>query len=50
MEMRKFGRNELKILLIKLFNNITDKNPKPQQWETRLEINLHKKKRNKNQI
>ena len=43
MELWKFGGNELKILLLELFNNIIDKNQMPQQWETGMVINIHKK-------
>ena len=42
MELWKFGGNELKIHLIELFNKI-DKNQMPQEWETGMVINIHKK-------
>jgi len=40
MELWKFGGNELKI---HLFNKIIDKNQMPQEWETGMAINIHKK-------
>jgi len=43
MELRKFGGKELKIHLLGLFNNIIDKNQLPQEWETGMVINVHKK-------
>jgi len=43
MELWKFGGNELKICLLELFNNIINKNQMPQQWETGMVINTHKK-------
>jgi len=43
MELWKFGGKELKIHLLELFNNIIDKNQMPQEWETRMAINIHKK-------
>jgi len=43
MELWKFGGNELKIHLLELFNKIIDKNQMPQEWETGMVINLHKK-------
>ena len=43
MELWKFEGNELKIHLLELFNNITDKNQRPQEWETGMVINIHKK-------
>ena len=43
MELWKFGGNELKIHLLELFNKIIDKNQKPQEWETGMVINIHKK-------
>jgi len=43
MELWKFGGNKLKIHLLQLFNNITDKNQRPQEWETGMVINIHKK-------
>ena len=43
MALWKFGGNKLKIHLLGLFNNITDKNQMPQEWETRMVINIHNK-------
>jgi hypothetical protein len=43
MELWKFGGTELKIHLIELFNKIIDKNQMPQEWETGMVINIHKK-------
>jgi len=43
MELWKFGGNELKMHILELFNNITDKNQMPQEWETGMVINVHKK-------
>ena len=43
MELWKFGGNELKIHLLELFNKIIDKNQIPQEWETGMVINIHKK-------
>ena len=43
MELWKFGGNELKIHSLELFNKIIDKTQMPQEWETRMVINLHKK-------
>jgi len=43
MELWKFGGNELQMLILELFNNITDKNQMPQEWETGMVINIHKK-------
>ena len=43
MELWKFGGNELKIHLLELFNKIIDKNKMPQEWETGMVINIHKK-------
>ena len=43
MELWKFGGNELKIHLLELFNKIIDENPMPQEWETGMVINIHKK-------
>ena len=43
MELWIFGRNELKINLLELFNKIMGKNQIPQEWETGMVINLHKK-------
>jgi len=43
MELWKFGGNELKIHLLQLFNKIMDKNQMPQEWETGMVINIHKK-------
>jgi len=48
MELWKFGGNELKMHLIELFNKIIDKNQMPQEWETGMVINIHKK--NKKQM
>ena len=49
MELWKFGGNELKTQLLELFNKIIDKNQMPQEWETGMVINIHKK-RNKKQM
>ena len=43
MELWKFGGNELKIQLLELFNKIIDKNQMPQEWETGMVINIHKR-------
>ena len=43
MELWKFGGNELRIQLLELFNKIIDKNQMPQEWETGMVINIHKK-------
>jgi len=43
MELWKFGRNELKVHLLELFNKIIDKNQMPQEWGTGMVINIHKK-------
>ena len=43
MELWKFGGNELKIHLLERFNKIIDKNQMPQEWETGMVINIHKK-------
>ena len=43
MELWKFGGNELKIHLLEPFNKIIDKNQMPQEWETGMVINIHKK-------
>jgi len=43
MELWKFGRNEIKIHLLELFNKIIDKNQMPQEWERGMAINIHKK-------
>jgi len=43
MELWKFGGNELKRHILELFNNITDKNQMPQEWETGMVINICKK-------
>ena len=42
MELWKFGGNELKILLLELFNKIIDKNQMPQELEPGMVINIHK--------
>ena len=47
MERWKFGGNELKIHLLELFNNAIDKNQMPQEWETGMVINIHKKGKKK---
>ena len=47
MELWKFGGNKLKIHLLELFNKIIDKNQMPQEWETGMVINIHKKKEQK---
>ena len=43
MELCKFGGNKLKIHLLELFNKLIDKNQMPQEWETGIVINIHKK-------
>ena len=43
MELWKFGGKKLKIHLLELFNQIIDKNQMPQEWETGMVINIHKK-------
>jgi hypothetical protein len=43
MELWKYGRTELKIHLLGLFNKIIDKNKIPQEWETGKVINIQKK-------
>ena len=43
MELWKFGGNELKMDILELFNKIIDKNQMPQEWETGMVINIHKK-------
>ena len=48
MELWKFGGNELKIHLLELFNKIIDKNQMPQEWETGMVINMHKKEQKAN--
>jgi len=48
MELSKFGGNELKIHLLELFNKIIDKNQMPQEWETGMVINIHKKEHKAN--
>jgi hypothetical protein len=37
------GGNELKMHTLELFNKIADKNQIPQEWETGMVINTHKK-------
>jgi len=49
MELWKSRGNELKIQLLELFNKIIDKIQMPQEWETGMIINIHKK-RNKKQM
>ena len=49
MELWKFGRNKLHMYILELFNKIIDKNQMPQEWETEMVINIHKK-RNKKQM
>jgi len=48
MELWEFGGNELKIQLLELFNRIIDKNQMPQEWETGMVINIHKKEQRVN--
>jgi len=48
MELWKFGGNKLRIQLLELFNKIINKNQMPQEWETGMMINIHK--RNKKQM
>jgi hypothetical protein len=43
MELWKFGGNELKKHILELFNKIIEKNQMPQEWETEMVINIHKK-------
>ena len=43
MELWKFGGNELKKHILELFNKIIEKNQMPQEWETGLVTNIHKK-------
>jgi hypothetical protein len=43
MELWKCRGNELKKQILKLINNIIDKNQMPQEWETGMVINIHKK-------
>ena len=43
MELWKSGGKELRIHLLELFNKIIDKNQMPQEWETGMVINIHKK-------
>ena len=43
MELWKFGGSELKTHLLELVNTVIGKNQKPQEWETGLVINIHKK-------
>ena len=45
MEMWKFGGSELKTKVLELFNTIIEKNQMPQEWDTGLVINIHKKGR-----
>jgi hypothetical protein len=44
MELFKFGGNDLKVHTVGLFNNIVDKSQIPQEWETGIVINIHKKR------
>jgi hypothetical protein len=44
MELFKFGGNYYKVNIVELFNNIVDKSQIPQQWETGIVINIHKKR------
>ena len=48
MELCKFGGNELKMHKLELFNKIRDKNQMPQEWETGMVINIHKKEQKVN--
>jgi hypothetical protein len=43
MELWKCGGNEFKKQILELINNIIDKNQLPQEWETEMVINIHKK-------
>jgi len=43
MELWKFGGNEVKMHILDLFSKIIDKNQMPQEWETGMVINIHKK-------
>ena len=42
-ELWKYGGTELEIHLLELFNQIIDKNQKPQKWDAGMVINIHKK-------
>ena len=48
MELWKFGGNEIKMHLLELFNKIIAKNQMPQEWETGMVINIHKKEQKAN--
>ena len=43
MDLWKYGDNELKKHILELFNKIIEKNQMPQEWETGMVINIHKK-------
>ena len=43
MELFKYGGNELKRRMLELFSTIYSKKKIPQDWETGLAINIHKK-------
>jgi len=41
-------RKRVKMHILELFNNIIDKNQMPQEWETGMVINIHKKEQKEN--
>ena len=41
-------RKRIKNHILELFNNIIDKNQMPQEWETGMVINVHKKEQKGN--
>jgi hypothetical protein len=43
MELFKFGGKDLKVHILELFNNIADKIQIPQEWETGIITNIHKR-------
>jgi hypothetical protein len=43
MKLFKFEGNYLKVHILELFNNTVDKTQIPQEWETGIQINIHKK-------
>jgi hypothetical protein len=43
MELFKFGESDIKEHIVELFDNIVDKSQIPQEWETGIVINIHKK-------
>ena len=48
IELWKFRRNELKIHLLEMLNEIIDKNQMPQERATEMVINIHKKEQKAN--